>query len=118
MSIKHTPKLRINDEPLPARKCIVVEEVGGTRLFEVKQENRRVKYYGIKQLKEHEPELVDTIETIVKCVNNHDALVEALENLIFYTSNDGVDWELIKQAIIQGRKALDFQYPSLKDIKE
>ena len=41
-----------------------------------------------------------------KCRNTHDELLEALENLVFYTSQDGVNWTTIKEAIIKGRQAI------------
>jgi len=34
------------------------------------------------------------------------ALYEALENLVFYASNNGVPWSYLKQAISKGKEAL------------
>jgi hypothetical protein len=33
-------------------------------------------------------------------------LLEALENLAFYVQQDGVDWPIIKEAIIKARAAI------------
>ena len=75
-----TPTLRIDDSPLPARKCICLCADGG-RFCDIKQDATRVKYYGLKQFKEHEPERVSTVEAIVHACNNHDALLEALKRI-------------------------------------
>lgn len=49
---------------------------------------------------------VDAMDTIEQLIKEKEKLVEALKDLIFYTSNDGVPWTLLSDRIKKAQQAL------------
>jgi hypothetical protein len=45
-------------------------------------------------------------DDVVRACNNHDALAEALEDLVFHVSNDGIPWDVLKDKIAESRAAI------------
>ena len=59
----------INDMPLPSRKLIILTDPETGLSFEIKQQNKRVKYYTLDELHENEPETYQLIFKLYHALN-------------------------------------------------
>ena len=52
-----TKTFHINDMPLPASKKVTIRDMKTHVTVEIHQQKRRMKYYGLSHLENHEPEV-------------------------------------------------------------